>query len=203
MREFLVQRREVDLKNISLGLEFLRSRAAKGGGDEERLQEGWLSDGSFFRVLFPERITDPWEDCKGPLEVVCFNSLRPGLHLCTPDHSLVSAAVCEADERVREAMSGVGGAPVVVAGYLSMQAGPGKDFYNLVVFRPGYGADDFRGAAVPAHADATARVASRFYRRVWIHRLRVDEGITVAFKRTLVAEYDRGKTLAREIILWD
>ena len=50
------------------------------------------------------------------------------------------------------------------------QMAPGGNYFNLVVFRPGRGASEFRRLPAPSHANAIRKVAPHFYQRVWIHR---------------------------------
>jgi len=92
--------------------------------------------------------------------------------------------------------------PDVVEAYATTQTRPGGDFYNLVIFRPGRGVDDFKKNPPGVHAEVVQRVSPLFYSRVRIHRVQVRPNGSRAW-RTLAVEYDgRGGIAFRKIYEW-
>ena len=98
-----------------------------------------------------------------------------------------------------------GFSPSIVAAYITCQAEPGGDWYNLVVLAEGAVVEDFTQDNL-VHSAAVKEVAPQYYSKVRIHRgvldMHRDKEMDLVFTRTLELHYRNGEVLQRTIKNW-
>ena len=98
-----------------------------------------------------------------------------------------------------------GFSPSTVAAYITCQAEPGGDWYNLVVLAEGAVVEDFTQDNL-VHSAAVKEVAPQYYSKVRIHRgvldMHRDKEMDLVFTRTLELHYRNGEVLQRTIKNW-
>ena len=86
--------------------------------------------------------------------------------------------------------------------YFSSQFPEAGIYYNMVVFKDGKSADDFRNFFSALHGRAIGKHSPFYYDRVWIHRAKVN-WYEIQYQRTLALEYQGGEIALRKIFYWN